>query len=81
MLDMTKLGFEQESLEIFQRNIAKPYGMVLVTGPTGSGKTNTLIFRAAVVEHIRNQYYDGGRPGRIQSAGNQSGADEGTDRA
>jgi type IV pilus assembly protein PilB len=42
MLDMTKLGFEQESLEMFQRNIAKPYGMVLVTGPTGSGKTNTL---------------------------------------
>ena len=42
MLDMTKLGFEQQSLDIFQRNIAKPYGMVLVTGPTGSGKTNTL---------------------------------------
>ncbi|MCW5961124.1 MAG: Flp pilus assembly complex ATPase component TadA [Pyrinomonadaceae bacterium] len=42
MLDMTKLGFEQQSLEIFQRNIIKPYGMVLVTGPTGSGKTNTL---------------------------------------
>ena len=42
MLDMTKLGFEPESLMKFQRNIAKPYGMVLVTGPTGSGKTNTL---------------------------------------
>ncbi len=42
MLDMTKLGFEEGSLEIFQRNITKPYGMVLVTGPTGSGKTNTL---------------------------------------
>ena len=42
MLDMTKLGFEEQSLEIFQRNISKPYGMVLVTGPTGSGKTNTL---------------------------------------
>jgi type IV pilus assembly protein PilB len=42
MLDMTKLGFEPESLELFQRNISKPYGMVLVTGPTGSGKTNTL---------------------------------------
>jgi type IV pilus assembly protein PilB len=42
MLDMTKLGFEQESLTKFQRNIARPYGMVLVTGPTGSGKTNTL---------------------------------------
>jgi type IV pilus assembly protein PilB len=42
MLDMTKLGFEPESLEKFQRAISNPYGMVLVTGPTGSGKTNTL---------------------------------------
>lgn len=42
MLDMTKLGFEAESLVKFQRNISKPYGMVLTTGPTGSGKTNTL---------------------------------------
>jgi type IV pilus assembly protein PilB len=41
-LDMTKLGFEPESLEKFQRAIIKPFGMVLVTGPTGSGKTNTL---------------------------------------
>jgi len=42
MLDMSKLGFEPESLEKFERNISNPYGMVLVTGPTGSGKTNTL---------------------------------------
>ncbi|MBP9663402.1 MAG: type IV-A pilus assembly ATPase PilB [Pyrinomonadaceae bacterium] len=42
MLDMTKLGFEPESLDKFKRAIANPYGMVLVTGPTGSGKTNTL---------------------------------------
>ena len=41
-LDMTKLGFEQESLTKFERAILKPWGMVLVTGPTGSGKTNTL---------------------------------------
>jgi type IV pilus assembly protein PilB len=41
-LDMTKLGFEQASLDKFQKAILKPYGMVLVTGPTGSGKTNTL---------------------------------------
>ena len=41
-LDMTKLGFEPESLEKFQHAVLKPYGMVLVTGPTGSGKTNTL---------------------------------------
>ncbi|NLY93511.1 MAG: type IV-A pilus assembly ATPase PilB [Myxococcales bacterium] len=41
-LDMTKLGFEQKALEDFQRAIHQPYGMVLVTGPTGSGKTTTL---------------------------------------
>ena len=42
MLDMTKLGFESESLRRFEQAILKPFGMVLVTGPTGSGKTNTL---------------------------------------
>jgi type IV pilus assembly protein PilB len=42
MLDMTKLGFEQESLTKFESAILRPWGMVLVTGPTGSGKTNTL---------------------------------------
>jgi type IV pilus assembly protein PilB len=42
MLDLTKLGFEPESLVAWDRQISRPYGMVLVTGPTGSGKTNTL---------------------------------------
>jgi type IV pilus assembly protein PilB len=42
MLDMTKLGFEQHSLARYETAIQKPWGMVLVTGPTGSGKTNTL---------------------------------------
>ena len=42
MLDMTKLGFEADSLRRFENAIIKPWGMVLVTGPTGSGKTNTL---------------------------------------
>src|SRR5687767_1553034 len=42
MLDMTKLGFEADSLAKFETQILKPWGMVLVTGPTGSGKTNTL---------------------------------------
>ena len=42
MLDMTKLGFEPESLRKLETQIQKPWGMVLVTGPTGSGKTNTL---------------------------------------
>ncbi|HVC18441.1 MAG TPA: type IV-A pilus assembly ATPase PilB [Vicinamibacterales bacterium] len=42
MLDMTKLGFEPESLSRYEAAIQRPWGMVLVTGPTGSGKTNTL---------------------------------------
>jgi type IV pilus assembly protein PilB len=41
-LDMTKLGFEDRQLEVFQDCIHRPFGMVLVTGPTGSGKTTSL---------------------------------------
>ena len=41
-LDMRKLGFEAAQLEVFKKGIHTPYGMVLVTGPTGSGKTTTL---------------------------------------
>src|SRR5258707_1356642 len=48
-LDMTKLGFEPESLVKFQEAVLKPYGMVLVTGPTGSGKTNSLYSSIALL--------------------------------
>lgn len=41
-LNMEELGFEKESLELFKQGIKRPWGIVLVTGPTGSGKTNTL---------------------------------------
>lgn len=41
-LDMTKLGFEEDDLKIFKGNINLPQGMVLITGPTGSGKTTTI---------------------------------------
>ena len=41
-LDMTKLGFEERTLEKFKESIYQPYGMILITGPTGSGKTTTL---------------------------------------
>lgn len=41
-VDLTKLGFEQGALDDFMEALAKPYGMMLVTGPTGSGKTTTL---------------------------------------
>lgn len=41
-LDMTKLGFEEDDLKLFKSNINLPQGMVLITGPTGSGKTTTI---------------------------------------
>ncbi|MFH0948069.1 MAG: type IV-A pilus assembly ATPase PilB [Elusimicrobiota bacterium] len=41
-LELTQLGFEQEALDIYHKNIQTPYGIILVTGPTGSGKTTTL---------------------------------------
>jgi len=52
MLDLTKLGFEPESLQQWDRQIEKPYGMVLVTGPTGSGKTNTLYSSIAKLNQV-----------------------------
>jgi len=42
LLDLDRLGFEEEDLEKFYRLIQHPYGMILLTGPTGSGKTTTL---------------------------------------
>src|SRR5256886_12865648 len=48
-LEITKLGFGPESLAKFEEAIFKPWGMVLVTGPTGSGKTNTLYSALAKV--------------------------------
>ena len=79
-LDMTKLGFEQESLIKFEKAILKPYGMVLVTGPTGSGKTNTLYSSIARLNTARHQHHDGRRSGRVSVGRSQPGADEGTDR-
>ncbi len=51
-LDMTKLGFEQGQLDDFQNAIHQPYGMVLVTGPTGSGKTTTLYSALAELNQV-----------------------------
>ena len=80
-LDMTKLGFEPESLTKFERNIIKPYGMVLVTGPTGSGKTNTLYSSVSRLNRACHEHHDRRGPGRIPISRYQSGADEGSDWA
>ncbi|UFS69705.1 type IV-A pilus assembly ATPase PilB [Geomonas sp. RF6] len=51
-LDMTKLGYEPDALASFQREIHKPFGMVLVTGPTGSGKTVSLYSALAELNKV-----------------------------
>jgi type IV pilus assembly protein PilB len=51
-LDMTKLGFEEQALKDFEEAINSPFGMVLVTGPTGSGKTTTLYSALSTVNEI-----------------------------
>lgn len=51
-LDMTKLGFEQKQLQTFKDGIYQPFGMCLVTGPTGSGKTTTLYSAIAELNKV-----------------------------
>lgn len=50
-LDLARLGFESADLKTFERTIRLPYGMILITGPTGSGKTTTLY---AALDHIND---------------------------
>ncbi len=68
-LDMTKLGFEPESLKKFERNILRPYGMVLVTGPTGSGKTNTLYSSVARLNTLETNIMTAEDPVEFQLQG------------
>jgi type IV pilus assembly protein PilB len=53
MLDLTKLGFEKRELDIYTEAIKLPYGLILHTGPTGSGKTTTLYSALATVNDIK----------------------------
>ena len=66
---MTKLGFEPESLARFEQQILKPYGMVLVTGPTGSGKTNTLYSSVARLNTTDTNIMTAEDPVEFQLAG------------
>lgn len=52
VLDLTKLGFEQKAMREFEEAIRSPYGMVLVTGPTGSGKTTTLYSALSTINTV-----------------------------
>ena len=68
-LDMTKLGFEKLPLDWFKEAIERPYGMVLVTGPTGSGKTTTLYSALASLNQISDNLCTAEDPVEFNFAG------------
>jgi type IV pilus assembly protein PilB len=77
-LDMTKLGFEAEPLKWFQEAIDRPYGMVLVTGPTGSGKTTTLYSALSALNKVSDNLCTAEDPVEFNFAGiNQVQVSEG----
>ena len=69
VLDMTKLGFEPESLSRFEEAIGRPWGLVLVTGPTGSGKTNTLYSAISKINTSTTNILTAGDPVEFNMAG------------
>ena len=64
-LDMTKLGFDEDQLKDFKDALNRPYGMVLVTGPTGSGKTTTLYSALSELNTDRCEHHDRRGPGGV----------------
>jgi type IV pilus assembly protein PilB len=78
--DLTKFGFEPKAEKDFMWAIQRPYGMVLVTGPTGSGKTTTLYSALVADQHDRHQHHDGRGPGRVQHLRDQPGPGPHRDR-
>ncbi len=73
MLDLEDLGFAEKALKRFQKSFTKPYGAILVTGPTGSGKSTTLY--AAQHPQLAGEERDHrGGPGRVSADRHQPGA-------
>src|SRR5438128_8498900 len=68
-LDMTKLGFDADPLKLFKEAIDRPYGMVLVTGPTGSGKTTTLYSALSALNQVSDNLCTAEDPVEFNFAG------------
>lgn len=69
ILDLEKLGFPEEIFEDYNRLVTQPYGMVLVTGPTGSGKTSTLYTTLAKINSPENKIITLEEPVEYQLSG------------
>ncbi len=68
-LDLSYLGLEKESLEVFSDGIKKPWGIILVTGPTGSGKTNTLYSAISALNSIEKNIMTAENPVEFHLSG------------
>ena len=73
MLGIDSLGYEPFQKKLYMDALARPHGMILVTGPTGSGKTVSLYTGSQYPEHRRHQHFDGRRSRRNHVARHQPG--------
>ena len=80
-LELEKIGMPDDVYQFFCEDIEKPNGIVIVTGPTGSGKTTTLYSALRRHQHDRIQAADGRGTGRVRHRGHHPGADQRGDRA
>ena len=80
-LTLDVVGFNDEDLHKFRRYIKEPYGMVLVTGPTGSGKTTTLYAALNEIKSDEDKLDHHRRPGRIPDRGHHADPGEREERA
>ena len=70
------LGFPETELKRFRKYIAEPYGMVLVTGPTGSGKTTTLYAALSEIKSVEDKIITIEDPGRVSAARHHADSDQ-----
>jgi len=68
-IDLSKLGFEPETLALFKKAIARPWGIILVTGPTGSGKTSTLYSAVSTLNSVEKNIITAEDPVEFYIAG------------
>ena len=80
MLDLEDLGFSEKALKRFRTSFTRPYGAILVTGPTGSGKSTTLYAALNILNSIEKNIITVEDPGRVPSFRHQPGPGQHTRR-